>query len=241
MSMIFIKKKLDSYKIINDKIFEFIFSRFLEKHIRRDFIPNKYTFFRTSNCIKNWGDSFHIYFEEQKEKCNKFLGNSNLMSYSVFEFYAGYDSDLINNYLRGYPKCDSNYVVNKINVIEEEIKKFELRENLVVVRKLRYDIFKFKLLKNRKLKTGMVLSDKAFLSTSLDLSYRKNYEGNEEYSNNYVFMLLKIPKGINAVYLESISKKQEFELLLPANLDLIVEKKVRILNNRIVLVSVIDN
>lgn len=218
MSMIFIKKKLDSYKIINDKIFEFIFSRFLEKHIRRDFIPNKYTFFRTSNCIKNWGDSFHIYFEEQKEKCNKFLGNSNLMSYSVFEFYAGYDSDLINNYLRGYPKCDSNYVVNKINVIEEEIKKFELRENLVVVRKLRYDIFKFKLLKNRK-----------------------NYEGNEEYSNNYVFMLLKIPKGINAVYLESISKKQEFELLLPANLDLIVEKKVRILNNRIVLVSVIDN
>jgi hypothetical protein len=162
------------------------------------------------------------------------------LPYAVFEWYSGFTYLNINPYLRGFPvKCDATYATDRIKVMEEEINQFRLKENVIAIRRISNNFLNDYLLNNKKLKKGTVLNDKAFLSTSLDLSFRKNPDGDNPSLDNQTLIILKVDKNTNAIYLEHISKREEFELLLPNNLDIIVEKKVRILNNRILLAKVI--
>lgn len=232
------------YKVINLKfpqIFESAFSKFLNNQIKNDFAPNKYRFFEDFNAIKDWGDPYAEYFDLKKEESLRSLPfQRDISPYAVFEWYSGFTYLNINPYLRGFHvKCDAEYATDRIEVMEEEIHRFKLKENVVVIRRISNDFLKSYLLNNKRLKKGTVLNDKAFLSTSLDLSYRKNVDGDYTPVNDETFIILKVDKGTSAIYLEHISKRKEFELLLPNDLDLVIEKKARILNNRILLVRVV--
>lgn len=232
------------YEIVNLKfpqIFESVFSKFLNNQIKNDFIPNKYRFFEDVEAIKNWGGTYADYFDLKKEESYKYHPNRHdLLPYAVFAGYSGFTFDKVNPYLRGfYAKCDDSYATDRIKVMEEEINQFKLEENVIAIRRVSNDFLDNYLLKNKKLKKGTILNDKAFLSTSLDLSYRKNQDGKYTPLNNDTLIILKVAKNTNAIYLEYVSKKREYELLLPNNLDIMIEKKVRIFNNRILLAKVI--
>lgn len=238
------RNEMSLYSIVNrefPQIFEFVFSKFLNAQIKNDFTPNKYRFFEDVEAIKNWGSTYADYFDLKKEESFKSNPNEhNLLPYTVFKWYSGYTYLNINQYLRGfYVKCDASYATDRIKVMEEEINQFRLEENIIVIRKISNDFLNDYLLKNKKIKKGTVLNDKAFLSTSLDLSYRKTLDGDYKPLNNETIIILKVAKNINAIYLEHVSKREEYELLLPNNLDIMIEKKVRILNNRILLAKVI--
>jgi len=224
--------------------FEKLCALHLKKKIDNDnFTPNGYTYFKNESEIKHWGQAYSEYFKEKKEEYSASFCdiNSELTPYAVYEWYSGYYYLKINSHLRGskrnsYPQ----HIIKRIKVLKNEISRFDLKENLVVVRRISNDFLKDYLLKGKRLKKGLVFSDEAFISTSLDLSYRKNNESDYEPVNNEILMIIKIPKGVNAIYLEQISKREEYELLLESNLSMLVEKKIQFLNNKLLFTKIIQ-
>ena len=226
-------------KIINEHfpgIFEFYFNRFINKQIINDFIPNGYLYFKDVNEIDIWGNDYIDYFNVKADEyyvC--FPNKKEHLPYGVFERYVGYDSTKINNFLRSNLKSSENEsILNQIEVLKHEMKNLKLRDNIVTIRKLK-NIHIY----TKDIQTGNIISDKGFLSTSLDLNYRLSYDGEHLPIDDETIMIIKIPSGQSAIYLEPISKRQEFELLLPNNVELFVEKKIKVLNNYILLVKVL--
>ena len=105
--------------------------------------------------------------------------------------------------------------------LDNALSKFNLKENIVTYRGLGYgamqDIFgsdspDMKTIYGMK---GAIISDKAFLSTSIDKNVARNFGG------NYMFKI-NIPKGKGrGAYVDSISKHSgEREFLMPRNTQL---------------------
>lgn len=223
------------YNYINSKfpqIFEKFVQFILQQQIAKDFKPNNYTYFLSPNLINNWGSTHSEYLElKQKEYNNPTVEH--------LRYYAGWFYYSINLFLRtGKDKFNQTegleYIIRRVNGINDEIHKFSLDENIVVVRRISNAFLRNYLLNGKRLKKGITISDKAFLSTSIDLSYRKNLNSDYEPLNNDTLIFIKVPKGCNALYIESVSQREEYELLLPSGLMLIIEKKYKLLNNYII-------
>ncbi|MGE8526081.1 ADP-ribosyltransferase [Chryseobacterium rhizosphaerae] len=227
------------YKYINyrfPQIFEKFINFSLQKQISKDFIPNNYNYFLSPNSINNWGKAHSDYLEFNQKEYNN-AGIEHL------QYYAGWVYYNINLFLRsGKDKLDQTddvgYITKRISGIYNEMQKFSLDENIVVVRRVSNAFLRNYLLRGKRLKKGITICDGAFLSTSIDLSYRKNLNSKYEPLNNETLIFIKIPKGCNGIYIESISKREEYELLLPTNLNLVVEKQYKFFNNHLIFSQV---
>ena len=136
----------------------------------------------------------------------------------------------MNNLLRGkqtvmFPEL----IERRIETLSKSLLNFRLKDNLIVIRRFPKSEF------NPKLKKGDLYCEKGFLSTSLNLSSRLDTESNYRPINNEVLMLLKVPKGTNACYIEQISNRQEYELIIQKGKKIKIERNLRIINNRIVI------
>ncbi|MGJ1412743.1 ADP-ribosyltransferase [Sphingobacterium thalpophilum] len=120
-------------------------------------------------------------------------------------------------------------------VISKEINKNTIEDNIVVLRLIHTRFL------SKNIKKGMILKDKAFLSTTLNLNHRKNSEGEDLRITNVGLIFIKIPKGAKALYLEGISKKEEFEILLPQNTELLVEAAHKIFSNSVLFTKVVNH
>lgn len=227
------------YNYINSKfpqIFEKFVQFILQQQITKDFKPNNYTYFLSPDFINNWGNTHSEYLElKQKEYNNTTIEH--------LQYYAGWFYDSINLFLRtGKDKFnnsdDVEYITKRINSINKELTKFSLNENIIVVRRVSNAFLRNYLLNGKRLKKGITISDKAFLSTSIDLSYRKNLNSDHKPLNRETLIFIKVPKGCNCLYIESVSKREEYELLLPINLNLVIEEKYKILNNYVIFSKV---
>lgn len=224
------------YCIMLSKISEFILAYFLRKRIKNDLIPDNYIYFQTPQGINDWAKDYFLLFKQMKneEISNRSL-NDRTSAISTLEAYAGNRHHMVNAYLR-----DENYNdvfgIDKRDAtkIKEELIKYYVKENLVVVRKISNNCLKKYLLKGRKLKRGIILTDKGFLSTSLDLSYRRDNNSIIQPLRNETLMFIKVPKGANAIYLEPISQRKEYELLIQCGSEIVVERRIRVLTNQII-------
>ncbi|WP_430981151.1 ADP-ribosyltransferase [Sphingobacterium faecium] len=117
---------------------------------------------------------FDPYFKliEQEKENNQIYSRNNTTTHTALSYYAGDYSRLVNGYLR-YPTHNDNrdLVQDHISILNGEFEKNILHENIVVVRKIRNHFIP------KTIKIGSILTDRAFLSTSLDLNYRKSYDG----------------------------------------------------------------
>ncbi|WP_159732054.1 ADP-ribosyltransferase [Sphingobacterium sp. 18053] len=232
-----IKTKLKAYfaKYIHE-LTEKRISYLLEKKIKADYHPNKYKHFNNFSDIKSWSRAFDTYFEEiSKEHYNNLISAEKIdTSQDALQFYTGYVAESINNHLRRCEIVDPEFVFNKeIEILSREINKNSIEENIVVLRFIRSRFL------NKNLKKGMVLKDKAFLSTTLNLNHRKNTEGNDLDLTKIGLIFIKIPKGTKALYLETVSKKEEFELLLPQNTELLIESIYKISSNQVLFTKLV--
>ena len=99
-------------------------------------------------------------------------------------------------------------------------------------------------MKVKSKKVGDVLVDKAFLSTSLNINYRLNYQSEEEKLNNEALCIIKVPKGTNGVYIQNAlegKRKDEYEILFNRETQLEIEYKKRIFNNYLLVLKMIKN
>ncbi|OFX26986.1 MAG: hypothetical protein A2033_15945 [Bacteroidetes bacterium GWA2_31_9] len=230
--------------IIESKIFELLFNYYLKRNIKKDYIPNNYKYFSTPVEIQNWATKYFEYFKtlekiEFEERMQQAISLNPperiFLIEDLYKWYAGNFFRNINALLRGaYPYNNVDYVNKKAQILEQEINKFQLEDNVIVIRRISNKFLESYLLKDKKLTKGVVFSDKAFLSTSMYLYYRNYTEGSYKPLKYESLLIIKVPKKTNAIYLEPISNREEYELLLPKNLTIVVEKKIKIFSNYII-------
>lgn len=114
------------------------------------------------------------------------------------------------------------------NTLFKIINKFKTKFNVIGIRRLPRFVFD-------KLKKGSIYKEKGFLGCSQKLDYRYKKEGGTHDLKNEALLILKIPRGTNAFYVESISQRKEFELIIQKGISIKIEKNIRIFNNRIII------
>lgn len=237
-SIQFVLDKLElqpPYEQAKNKFFEFLFKEILESKIKSDFKPNNYIYFKSTNEINHWGKEFNDYFKLKTQIGNLKLTKEDKFEIETFKYYAGNISIQMNEILRSSKNIQkSEFIEKKIKVLSQGISKFELKDNVIVIR--RFLKAKF----NHKLKKGDTYIEKGFLSTSLNLSYRLDNKSEFRPIHNEVLMLLKVPQKTNACYIEQISKRQEYELLIQKGRRIKIEKNIKILSNRVVIGKILN-
>ncbi|GFD83884.1 hypothetical protein KUL118_67460 [Tenacibaculum sp. KUL118] len=233
---------------ITENLFEYLYKKYLTYLIYKDFRPNQYLFFENVNKIDEKMSKYLDYsLEIEKEYNHSFFNNDReLMPYMTIQYYAGYFHEKINDYLREtlsefHKSLVFDEIIKRTKILKKEVGKFQLESNFVVIRRVKNTFLKEVYLKGKKLKKSLIIYEPAFLSTSLDLFYRKDYQSNYSPLKNETIIIIKVPKGVNALYLEPISKRKEFELLLNPGLRMRIEDKKRIFGNHIILVQIVKS
>ncbi len=205
-------------------IFELIFSFILKYKIKQDFIPNNYLFFIGKQDIEFYLKNNSNLFQHIEE---------NEIELKYLKQYAGNFHLQINNILRNKNSCyEYDYFKEKIEVLTNFLSKSNLKENIVVVRRIHK--------KSLKVDKKLILNDKGFLSTSINLSYRQNTLHQEQLLNNEIIMLLKVPKKTNAYYIGNSYNDGEYELLIQRDKTIKIEKCIKIFNNKILIGEILN-
>ncbi len=231
-----IVKKIKSKTInISNYFFELYFKKIIQKIIEED----NFLVLKDENEINEWGKYHSDYFKNAIALRNKLqLDENTKKELELIDWYCGHHSENINNYLRGKPirYGISDKVINDIELLDNLINKFTIKENIIVVRRMP-NCF---LADNYKINNEFI--EKGFLSTSLNINYRLNKESDSEQLNNETILILKIPKLLNAVYVENAipgkTERDEFELILQRGCLMKVKYRKKIFNNNIILIEV---
>ena len=217
-----------------NEIFEYVLKMLIEAKIKKDYKLNNYKYFDSVFEIHEWNEKNAICFENLYKKKYNYLDNSSKL-YSTIELYSGRYHEFVNDFLRDktHYKEVPKFINETINNLDSIFKDSKTLENLIVVR--RFD----NVFLNDKLKRNDIFIDKGYLSSSLNLLYRLDNEGNYRVIKNEVFLILKVPRGVDAIYIEKISKRSEFELLINRSQKIKILRNIKVFYNRIVFAEII--
>jgi len=170
----------------------------------------------------------------------------NVYPHTIIKNYKGFSYIDVNRFLRGEKLENNNeYNLNKvklsINVITKELDKFRLPFNLIVLRRVSNSFFNKTLLKGNKYKKSIEFIDNGFLSTSLSTDINYIDSKIHDYCSGKSLMIIKVPKGTSALYIEPIDEKGELELLLERGLIMKTVKRIIFLSRRIYLIEILGS
>ena len=204
----------------------------------------RFKMFNNPTLMDKWGEADSKYFEksrniasmgyiynesEEEKRRKKEIKHINL--------YCGYSDEVINNWLRNNNEFSYDRTIK--DSLDYLINSFIIKDDTIVVRRI------YQALKVKDKKVGDVFVDKAFISTSLNINYRLNYQSEEEKLNNEALCIIKVPKGTNGVYiqnaLEEGKRRDEYEILFNRETQLEIEYKKRIFNNYLLVLKMIKN
>lgn len=133
---------------------------------------------------------------------NRFeVTNEMVFEWEFIDYYSGNNCLAINTFLRGSNVFPTELCLKRISSMTKCIEKFRVPENVIVLRRIKNEYWN---LSNKK---GITIIQQAFLSTSLDLNFRKDFNGNFSNFKNETILLLKVPIGTIACYLKPISDR----------------------------------
>jgi hypothetical protein len=221
---------------------------FLEYYFRKETSQikkkRKFKIFNNPTLMDKWGEADSNYFEKSRVIASKgYIPNETQeekrrkKELRDIGLYCGYSDNNINNWLRDNSAfCFDKSIKDSLdNIINSSI----IKDDIIVVRRI------YQALKVKDKKVGDVLADKAFLSTSLNINYRLNYQSEEEKLNNEALCIIKVPKGTNGVYiqnaLEEGKRRDEYEILFNRETQLEIEYKKRIFNNYLLVLKMVRN
>lgn len=203
------------------------------KHIKKERI---YRIFSNIDSIIRWANS----------PSNKVAKPIQFIPYSInnnikdaLRLYCGFESIDINYFLRNDKilrfVCDiearieglKQYIIK----IDSVIKERKLNQNILVVRWIKSQyIYSCLGVELDKIKKESIYLDKGYLSTSIFVYYIGEYDTIPRDISKYTLLLIKVPKGTNAVYVEGhISDREEYELLLHRGCYLKIERIYNVL------------
>lgn len=222
----------------------FLFDLKRKNLINRYCLDNNILAFKSEQEVEEW-------YENNKFKVNilkelpKSLYCYDTIEQIVFKNYCGYLFYNINLKLR-YNHYEKNNEVplfdEYINIMSKEIKDRKIQEQVMVVRWMSYNdfhnIYKTKI--SRLIFKEVILQDKAFLSTSLNLNYIHKEETANRIINNPILFFIKVPIGISAIYIDkSISDRNENELILDSNVVMKINKVLYFWKKAIIIADVL--
>ena len=221
---------------------------FLEYYFRKETSQikkeRKFKIFNNPTLMDKWGEADSNYFKKSRVIASKgYIPNETQeekrrkKELRDIGLYCGYSDNNINNWLRDNSAfCFDKSIKDSLDNI---INGFIIKDDIIVVRRI------YQALKVKDKKVGDVLVDKAFLSTSLNINYRLNYQSKEEKLNNEALCIIKVPKCANGVYiqnaLEEGKRRDEYEILFNRETQLEIEYKKRIFNNYLLVLKMIKN
>nr|WP_314247157.1 ADP-ribosyltransferase [Capnocytophaga leadbetteri] len=221
---------------------------FLEYYFRKETSQikkeRKFKIFNNPTLMDKWGEADSNYFEKSRVIASKgYIPNETQeekrrkKELRDIGLYCGYSDNNINNWLRDNSAfCFDKSIKDSLdNIINSSI----IKDDIIVVRRI------YQPLKVKNKKVGDLLVDKAFLSTSLNINYRLNYQSEEEKFNNEALCIIKVSKGTKGVYiqnaLEEGKRRDEYEILFNRETQLEIEYKKRIFNNYLLVLKMIKN
>lgn len=223
---------------LSNRVFEKIVKKEVDKFIFDDFKVNNYKYFENIIDIKSWGQEYSQYYQKLINLSRRMQAtNAQLDELNDLEFYSGYGSIRINDYLRG--KTNDHSLNETIKIIDNHLSKFILKDNIVVTRRVKKNFM------NKKYRINDIFIESGFLSTSLNLFHRLDDNSDLKPLKNEILLIIKIPKGIIGSYIEEAvpeqKQKREYEFLIARNQKIIVEYNKRILSNRLMKIRICDN
>lgn len=162
---------------------------------------------------------------------------------NAFKWYCGYYAENINPLLRN-PKYPANDVVKSkvfelIPLIDNEITHRELGHKLIVVRWQETRWFEPTFgIKLGKVKKNIIIEDKGYLSTSLNLYFKGKYDTEDRDLSQNIFFILEVPTGTKGIYLnEELNNRNEYELLIARSSRIKVKEIYHRLKNTAIIVG----
>ena len=184
-----------------------------------------YRGFKTIDEAEQWGRSLYDSwgnkvkdFEREKKLSGLFEKGS--WAYSPIEHYCGWEYQKINLYYRiGNEKIEDKYKYRAVRMSEELLQAPRIPENIVAYRYVNEECVN-ELLYATRFNESKQFCEKGFLSTSLVKDIAKDAP------DNTVLLKLYVSKATVGVYVNSVVRRNEYEMLLQNNLFLRICKKL---------------
>lgn len=228
--------KVDNYtKNINVNSNEDRIELYIQNEIKKitifdikNWIPKKYIYgyrlFENNKDAIEFGET--LYGEWSRNLIDKYkkdyiINEKKLNPCKALRNYSGNLYTGINSYLRGNCHTNISYLKDNIKNIDISFSNVPtLEENIIV---FRY-IYLSEALRNYyfSLKEGDMIKDKAYISTSLIIDVAINH--GRKIDDNFALLVIKVPKGENVIFVDTIDVYIEYEILISRNSTLEIEK-----------------
>lgn len=227
---------------LKHRLFEILYSIIVKRLISKLSKEKGLLTFNNAQEVEQWSIHFTKYFETICDDSLRNPFNDNFNQCDAFTNYLGNVFENTNESLRFNHKSDSVRTKKIINFITEGISKFSTRQNLLVLRRIRNDKMQI-WLQGNKVRKGLILTEKGFLSTSLSLYSRNDIYNTEEHfvHSKFTFLLIEVPLGTEAIYTSANKKSpsNEYELLIQRGTKMEVKNAIFLLENTIVIIKII--
>jgi len=216
-------------------LFERIRMWIISNHVKKKKYREYKSFFSDPSSINDFGRAYNFYSVYSINIESNYVRYPNdekiLAIKDSLELYIGNPQAKINNYLRiGNPEFEfeRSTLDEHIKNLDLFLSQIQLKEPVFVIRKVK----SAHLTLSNKTKW---IKEVAYLSTSLNLDYNLDFNSDKETSKNFTYLVIRVPKGAHASYLESKkNNREEYELLLPRNSIIKIDKQYKFLSNRLI-------
>lgn len=196
--------------------------------------PENYREFKNKDEAEQWGRNIYDLWGQEVKRFENVKRRSSMFSddnpwvYSPLQWYCGEGYKQINKYYRTGRSINDKYKYMAIRISEELLLAPRIPENIVLYRYVDEE-FMNELINATKNNKSKRYYEKGFMSTSLLKSIIKDaydkYERSQYAPSQLYLLKLYVDKGTAGAYVNSIVKRDEFEMLLQNNLFLQICKK----------------
>ncbi len=191
------------------------------KHIYGDLYStidnkSKYKEFLTIEECRRWGEYYSNWAKRYKEvmSLTKKIKTQPSLETAIVECYCGYSYREINKLLRSRSISDKKLYDKMADILIMALCSAPKIKDDIVVYRVVNDVFIKELIINNKLPDSIPTQEKGFMSTSLLKNIVNTYSESVEEPH---LLKIYVPKNTIGIYVNSITKRDEEEILLAPN------------------------
>lgn len=183
-------------------------------------MKTKYKKFHFPDEIYSWYIKYKSYFPSDNDNDKEFL--------QAINYYTASANPLFNNLLRYNTKLDSDnfiypYIIKMIN----KLSTYQIPDNIVVYRYISKGLLK-EMCPSYPPRTGMVIHDKGFMSTTL---IRESVNSYRDGRNQNILLVIYVPSGTKGTYVGHLKDTlTEYEVILAPNTKLHIDNRFPFFN-----------
>ena len=183
-------------------------------------MKNQYTKFKISDEVDLWYEKYKSDFPSGNDSDKDFLEAINI--------YTGSANVLVNNALRhDITILDGDYMQPIFQKMIDKLPTYYIPDNIIVYRYISKGLLK-EMCHSYPPKTGMVIHDKGFLSTTLIRESVNSYRSGRKQN---ILLVISVPSGTKGTYVGHLKDVlSEYEVILAPNTQLRIDYKIPFCN-----------